>query len=368
MIAILSITVTIVLLSAAVFQMVRNHRTSGYVDARSEQIPRVLIALSIMSACGTICAMADPLRLLSDSVIAVLSISPLVLSVRPAGRLPFHIGPYPAIIPIMTSYYLLCITGLLKLFSSQVFLVCAGLMSVCLSCFYLWMIWRRLRDIKSVMKSGHVWAYVTLCVDAVYVLAPSMIMTVMFSIYVIFSDMSEILAVVAVLLLLFEVLAVVVRIAYDSAFVILNNHERVIVESMKLSHSEVSSVTDTRGEDQYKELYERIVLYFEMSKPYLDGDLTINDVVKVVYSNKVYISKAICHYTGRNFRQFVNYYRVIYSMDLFRANLEYKVAELAEKSGFNTMVSYTMAFRLFMNETPSEWCRKERSKILKRKK
>ena len=368
MIAILSITVTIFLLSAAVFQMVRNHRTSGYVDARSELIPRVLIALSIMSACGTICGMADPLRLLSDSVIAVLSISPLVLSVRPAGRLPFHIGPFPAIIPIMTLYYLLCIAGILKLFSSQVFLVSAGLMSVCLSCFYLWMIWRRLRDIKSVMKSGHVWAYVTLCVDAVYVLAPAIIMTVMFSIYVIFSDISEILAAVAVVLLLFEVLAVVVRIAYDSAFVILNNHERVIVESMKLSHSEVATVTDNRGEDQYKELYERIVLYFEMSKPYLDGDLTINDVVKVVYSNKVYISKAICHYTGRNFRQFVNYYRVIYSMDLFRANLEYKVAELAEKSGFNTMVSYTMAFRLFMNETPSEWCRKERSKILKRKK
>ena len=105
-----------------------------------------------------------------------------------------------------------------------------------------------------------------------------------------------------------------------------------------------------------------------MSKPYLDGNLTINDVVKVVYSNKVYISKAICHYTGRNFRQFLNYYRVAYSMDLFRENPEFKVSELAEKSGFNTVVSYKMAFRLFMNETPSEWCRKERSKILKQKK
>ena len=41
---------------------------------------------------------------------------------------------------------------------------------------------------------------------------------------------------------------------------------------------------------------------------------------------------------------------------------------LAEKSGFNNSVSYTMAFRLYMNETPSEWCRKERSKILKPKK
>ena len=48
--------------------------------------------------------------------------------------------------------------------------------------------------------------------------------------------------------------------------------------------------------------------------------------------------------------------------------VERLLAELAEKSGFNTVVSYTMAFRLFMDETPSEWCRKERAKILKPKK
>ena len=119
---------------------------------------------------------------------------------------------------------------------------------------------------------------------------------------------------------------------------------------------------------KYKELYERIEHYFHTSRPYLNGNLTINDVVKVVYSNKVYISQAICHYTGRNFRQYVNYHRVMYSVELFRNNLELNVASLAEKSGFNNMVSYTMAFRLFMNETPSEWCRKERAKILKPKK
>ena len=125
---------------------------------------------------------------------------------------------------------------------------------------------------------------------------------------------------------------------------------------------------ENKAGEQYKDLYERIIRYFETEKPYLDGNLTINNVVKVVYSNKVYISKAICHYTGRNFRQFVNYHRVMYSMDVFRANPELKVSELSEMCGFNTMVSFTMAFRLFMNETPSEWCRKERAKILKPKK
>ena len=44
------------------------------------------------------------------------------------------------------------------------------------------------------------------------------------------------------------------------------------------------------------------------------------------------------------------------------------VNELAEMSGFNSVVSYNMAFRLFMNENPSDWCRKERQKIRKKKK
>ena len=169
-------------------------------------------------------------------------------------------------------------------------------------------------------------------------------------------------------LVLLEMVAIGLKILYDSAFVVMHDHERLIVESMKISRVDSGVGGEMRGEDQYEELYERILFYFEASKPYLDGDLTINDVVKVVYSNKVYISKAICHYTGRNFRQFVNYYRVMHSMDLFRNNLEFKVTELAAKSGFNNLVSYTMAFRLFMNETPSEWCRKERAKILKPKK
>lgn len=368
MTTIVSITFIITLLSLAIFQMIKNYRTSGYVDVRSVVMPRILCAIAVISVCSMSCSGMDSFCLLLDSIIAVISVSPLVLSIRPAGRTPFHIGHFHVLLPVSLIYYVLCAAGVLNLPSSSVMLVMAVLLAVSFPCLFFWMIWRRLRDVKSVMKSGHVWAFVSLCVDFIYVFSPLLIISVLYSIYIIYPDAPAVLPLIAVSMLLLEIVAVAVRVSYDSAFVILHDHERVIVESMKISHMEVSSASDPRGEEMYKELYERIVLYFEMSKPYLDGDLTINDIVKVVYSNKVYISKAICHYTGRNFRQFVNYYRIIYSIELFRANLELKVAELAERSGFNTVVSYTMAFRLFMNETPSEWCRKERSKILKQKK
>ena len=42
-----------------------------------------------------------------------------------------------------------------------------------------------------------------------------------------------------------------------------------------------------------------------------------------------------------------------------------KVTELASLSGFNSLVSFSMAFRLYMNENPSDWIRKERTRKTK---
>ena len=136
---------------------------------------------------------------------------------------------------------------------------------------------------------------------------------------------------------------------------------------MKISH------VDTRAESPgsavlYKNIYDRIQEYFTEDKPYLNNNLTINDVVEVVFSNKLYISRAISQFTGRNFCQFVNYYRVVHAIELFRNNTSLKVTELATLSGFNTSVSFGMAFRLYMGEKPGDWCRKERYRQEKLKK
>ena len=98
------------------------------------------------------------------------------------------------------------------------------------------------------------------------------------------------------------------------------------------------------------------------------NELTINDIVKVTFTNRLYISRAISQFTGRNFCQFVNYYRVQHSIQIFRENPDLKVAEMAMYSGFNSTVSFSMAFRLYMSECPSDWCRKEKLKLNRRKK
>ena len=364
---ILSITVMITTLSLAVFQIFYNHTKKRDSDIRARVMPHILGVAAMMFACGAASDSGHPFILIFELSIAAAAMCIPVLSLIPDSRIPACSRFVTSAMLLVSVYHIVCATGIIPLFHGDVYMALAGLMSVSSSVFFMFMIWRRIRDVKSVIKSGNVWSFVTLCVDIVYVSVPLVINLLLHSFSVIFPGNTR-MAYVMTALLFLEVVAMGIKVIFDSAFVLMHNHERIIVESMKISRMDAGIGNELKGEERYKELYERIEHYFEKSRPYLEGDLTINDIVKVVYSNKVYISQAICHYTGRNFRQFVNYHRVIYSMELFRNNLEYKVADLAEKSGFNNMVSYTMAFRLFMNETPSEWCRKERAKILKPKK
>lgn len=113
-------------------------------------------------------------------------------------------------------------------------------------------------------------------------------------------------------------------------------------------------------ESGYAETYRRLNVFFEDRKPFLDGNLTIADVAKALYTNKLYVSQAISRCSGKNFCQYVNYHRVKYSVGLFRSDPHLKVSQLAEMSGFHTVASFNMAFKLNLGESPSEWCRRQR--------
>ena len=138
------------------------------------------------------------------------------------------------------------------------------------------------------------------------------------------------------------------------------------VKNPRLSASPVLSpsalVADDKSgkSDAVKELYDRIVELFDTDKPYLIDGITVSEVARMLFTNKVYVSRAINDYTGKNFCQFVNYYRVKYAVKMFNGNPYLKVGDLSDMSGFHTQVSFNMAFRLIMNDSPSEWCRKVR--------
>lgn len=233
--------------------------------------------------------------------------------------------------------------------------------------FFITGIYRRLRDVRMILKTGTIWANVSLAVGAVYILIYVILSLSCLSAFTLCADGMRNLLLIFPFLAGLLLAALGIREADDVLFLFWRVQERRIVESMKVT--KVETAVDPSGiEDIYQEIYERVVAYFEAEKPFLNNDLTINDLAKVLYSNKLYISRAISQFTGRNFCQFVNYHRVTYSMELFRKNHDLKIHELADGSGFNSDVSYNMAFRLFMGETPGEWCRKERNRKIKMKK
>ena len=225
----------------------------------------------------------------------------------------------------------------------------------------------RIMQVRLVLSNGNVWSSVCMMIDILYLL----LMLVGIMIFLVSAltspSTNHVVSFVVSLILTVEVAALGLRIALDSLFLIWRRHERRIVESMKISHTDVLQDSG-KSNEIYRDIYTRLVTLFETEKLYLNSELTINDLVKVIFTNKLYISRAISQFTGRNFCQFVNYYRVSHSIQLFRENPDLKVVELATQSGFNSSVSFNMAFRLYMSECPSDWCRKEKLKLGRRKK
>lgn len=112
-----------------------------------------------------------------------------------------------------------------------------------------------------------------------------------------------------------------------------------------------------------KSIYDRLVMMFEDEKLYLDPDLNLTYVARKLFTNKVYLSKTISLYSGKNFCTFVNNYRVRHALEVFRNDPYLRVGQLAQISGFRSVPAFNIAFRGCLDSSPSEWCRNYREKL-----
>ena len=359
--------VVMIMIFATVCVTVRYFRHKE-VSGRKVRIASVIMCCSILLVISDMFAGKGIIsRLPSD---LIFSLAPLLLvtsSLWDESYTPKTVIYSLLMQPLLLLYNVISSARILPHQPSECSLIMAGLGTAFLSLLFLHHIHMRVREVRLVIKHGNVWDALCMMVDGVHLLF------IVIYVLILLLGMSggdlvqTIILHLVSLLLALEFGALGFRLVNDSAFVLRSRHERRIVESMKLSSVEVSP--DSAKIDQmYKNIYERLVNLFETDRIYLNSDLTINDVVKIIYTNKLYISRAISQFTGRNFCQFVNYYRVIHSIKLFRDNPDLKVLELANRSGFNSSVTYSMAFRLYMSESPSDWCRKEKYKITRKKK
>jgi len=102
-------------------------------------------------------------------------------------------------------------------------------------------------------------------------------------------------------------------------------------------------------------LYERAVALMEKKRPFLDDGFGLDDLARELFTNRAYLSKSINILSGRNFRQFVNYYRIQYCVEILRQDPNLKLINVAMMSGFHTTASFNMAFKLNLGETPTQF-------------
>lgn len=112
-----------------------------------------------------------------------------------------------------------------------------------------------------------------------------------------------------------------------------------------------------------KTIYEKLLVYFERESPYLDSSLSIDEVARAIGTNRSYVAKAVKIYTGRNFCQFVNSYRIDHALALYKKDTSLRVNQLAGDSGFNSATSFSIAFKLVKGMPPGEWCRQCRASL-----
>lgn len=133
--------------------------------------------------------------------------------------------------------------------------------------------------------------------------------------------------------------------------------ERLIRETVNAS-TRMTLPDSPEDEARMNSTYNRLLTLMNEKRPYLKDTYYISDLCSDLGVNKSYISNVISVYSGRNYRQFINYYRIKYATKLMRENPSALIMETALLCGFHSVVSFNMAFKLNLHMTPSEYLEK----------
>jgi AraC-like DNA-binding protein len=128
-------------------------------------------------------------------------------------------------------------------------------------------------------------------------------------------------------------------------------------------------------DDPTTELSDQSILFaelrelFENQKLYLDPELNVKTVIKILGTNQKYLYHAINENSDSNFRSFLNRYRV----DEAKRIIEQKIpnaeilnfSEIYAMVGFNSSVSFYRAFKSVTGLKPKEYASEVRKTLLK---
>lgn len=109
--------------------------------------------------------------------------------------------------------------------------------------------------------------------------------------------------------------------------------------------------------EESKLLLEKLKIFMLEKKPYLNPDLTIKDLSDEFKIHHKFLSQIINSEIGKNFFDFVNYYRIQEAIELMQDNSNKKmtILEILYTVGFNSKSAFNSAFKKNVGKTPTEF-------------
>jgi AraC-like DNA-binding protein len=136
----------------------------------------------------------------------------------------------------------------------------------------------------------------------------------------------------------------------------LGNKQRALLISDTVRHSDeeyAQILNDAEPTSaQLALIREKIIMLFEEKKIFLNKDLTIWEVAKIIGTNRTYISSFINNDFKQNFSSFVNSYRMKHAQSIKNQNPNIHKEDLAEMSGFGSVSSMHRAFTQLKQNKP----------------
>lgn len=119
----------------------------------------------------------------------------------------------------------------------------------------------------------------------------------------------------------------------------------------------VNQVSVEPAEPSPSTLMERIDYVMMNENLFLQPDLSLTMLCEKVGTNRTYASKAIKDTKGCNFPDYVNRFRLDYAIDLMKQTPKEKIIiqNIAMQCGCGSIQSFYRYFKLFFNETPTQW-------------
>ncbi len=112
---------------------------------------------------------------------------------------------------------------------------------------------------------------------------------------------------------------------------------------------------DELKEEKMERLKYNLHKILEMDKVFLQPDIHIEDVAKMLCTNRTYVSRMMREEYGISFIEYVNIARIQYSQQLLYSTNDITLDMVAEKSGFQSTSNYCRTFKRYIGSTPLNW-------------